>query len=167
MTPKQREAFDLLTLQLVEQGYIRVGGPADPEWDGVTRRKVTPEDSDNFYAVREADWEAGLSRPGAWVCTHAEEIVICNELRGGDAGHWEIRVLAPDYSGDPDPEGLTDYLGCQVCVWGADCRAVWADDGAVIVWGGLGQAVQWVEDLASCIYEKDLAAWIAELREVA
>lgn len=149
MRPKQREAFDLLTLQLVERGYIRTGPPGPPEWDGRGFLRVTPETAARVLALLQAEAEAlalqrqrdaaaGLSRPGRWFPVHSSRIDILD-----DRGQWQIQVVAPYYEDGDCEDGLEDYLGCKIAAFGN-----WLDDGDVIVWEGLDQALQWAEDLA-------------------
>ena len=155
MRPKQREAFDLLTLQLMERGYIRTGPAGPPEWDGRGFLRATPETAARALALLQAEAEAlalqrqrdaaaGLSRPGSWFPVHSSRIDILD-----DRGRWQIQVVAPyyedgDYENEDYEDGLEDYLGCKIAAFGS-----WLDDGEVIVWEGLDQALQWAEDLAA------------------
>jgi hypothetical protein len=156
MRPKQREAFDLLTLQLVERGYVRRGPPGPPEWDGRGFLEATAESHTRVLALLQAEADAlalqrqrdaaeGLSRPGSWYPVHAARIDIFNERKGG--GRWEIHVEVPDYE-NGEGEGLEDCLGYKVAAPCGDGRAIWLDDGALIVWEGLDLALLWAEDLA-------------------
>ena len=133
MRPKQRQAFDLLTLQLVERGYIRLG-PTDLLL------------SDELRELLQRDAAAGLSRPGSWWPIHGLGLDMSNavmpdwgRLTGG--GCWSIEVSAPDFG--------PDELRCLVAAFDQEGERIYADDTAAISWEGLDQALKWADDLAA------------------
>ena len=133
MRPKQRQAFDLLTLQLVERGYIRLGAT---DW---LRSEL--------LELLQRDAAAGLSRPGSWWAIHGLGLDMSNAVmpnwdRLTSGGCWSIQVSAPDFG--------PDELRCLVAAFDQEGERIYADDiGAEISWEGLDQALKWADDLAA------------------
>ena len=132
MTPKQREAFDLLTLQLVEQGYMRIDNPTIPAIHDFERATAS-----------------GSHRPGVW-CPTSSSIGITNDREQGRK-RWDIRVFWLTCE-EVDPYWDEDCLGYTACAYTADGNIrCWLRNHELLIWRDLGEAVQSAEDLAAWI----------------